>query len=105
MAAHRDKKVTDLAHDLPCMFTDLPHVCGYPRVPCIPCHGNWQVLGRGFSFKTDDHFFAAGCPEAHDLVDGRKPGLDGETAWWTWLRAHVRTVQWLWRRGLVMVKR
>lgn len=85
------------------MFTDLPHVCAWPRVPCVPCHGNWQVLGRGFSFKTDDNFFAAGCPEAHDIIDGRRSALPGETAWWEWLRAHVKTMRAIHERGLLVV--
>jgi hypothetical protein len=101
----RSRALTDLAHDMPCMFTDLPHVCGWPRVGCVPCHANWQVLGRGFSFKAPDNFFAAGCPEAHDLVDGRKPGLSGDDCWWAWLRAHVRTMKWIFERGLVVVAR
>jgi hypothetical protein len=102
---HRSRRLTDLAHELPCMFSDLPHVCAWPRVPCVPCHGNWQVLGRGFAFKTADHLFAAGCPEAHDLVDGRKGGMDGDSQWWAWLRAHVRTMAELWRRGWLQVSR
>lgn len=96
----RNRKLLDLAHGLPCTFT-FPHVC---QGQIVPCHANWQVLGRGFSFKSDDIFFAAGCREAHDMVDGRKPGLEGESRWWEWLRAHVATMRLLWERGLVRVK-
>jgi hypothetical protein len=101
---HRSKKVTDLAHALPCMFADLPHLCTWPRTPSVPCHGNWQALGRGFSFKTDDNLFAAGCPEAHDLIDGRKGGMPTEDRFWCWMRAHVRTWRWIWEKGMVVVK-
>lgn len=96
----RSRSLLDLAHDMPCMFVELPHKCAGASVPC---HANWQILGRGFSFKSDDPFFAAGCPEAHDLVDGRKPGLVHDAKFWEWMRAHVRTMRWIWERGLVRV--
>ena len=103
MTAHRSRAVTDLAHEMPCMFTDLPHVCTWPRTPCVPCHGNWQVLGRGFAFKTDDNLFAAGCTEAHDLVDGRRSVMPRDTAFFEWLRAHVKTWRWIWENDKVRV--
>lgn len=101
---HRSRRLTDLAHELPCTFTDLPHICTWPQVNCVPCHANWQVLGRGFAFKSDDNMFAAGCPVAHDLVDGRTPGLYGEDAFWARMRAHVRTMREIFERGLVVLR-
>lgn len=102
---NRSRKLTDLAHELQCMFTDLPHVCTWPRTPCVPCHANWQIFDRGFAFKVPDHFFAAGCTEAHDLVDGRRGGMDLEARLWAWWRAHVRTMAEVWRRGWLVVTR
>lgn len=101
----RARMLLDLAHELPCQF-DFPHNCGTLRgEKRVPCHGNKLVLGRGFSFKVDDPFFAAGCNEAHDFIDGRRPGLDPDTRWWEWLRAHVKTMRSIWDLGWLKVSR
>lgn len=96
----RSRSLLDLAHDMPCMFVELPHKCAGASVPC---HADWQALGRGFAFKADDFMFAAGCNDAHDLIDGRKGGMPRESRFWAWLLAHVRTMRWIWERGLVRV--
>lgn len=94
---YRNRKLLDLAHDMPCQAR-FPHVCNGPSVPA---HSNQQIFGRGFAHKSDDCFFAALCPAAHDLIDGRSPGMDKETKQAEWLAAYVATQRWLWQNNLV----
>lgn len=99
MPANRSAKLLKALRDLPCM-ADFPHRCNGPSVAC---HANDILFGRGFAYKTPDHFTAAMCPEAHDFVDGRKGGWDKETKRMEWLRAYVRTQNELWESGRVIV--
>lgn len=69
----------------------------------MPAHSNELMFGRGASHKAHDCFFAAVCPEAHDLIDGRKGGWDKETKHAAWLRAYIKTMVLLWSDGKVRV--
>ena len=66
-------------------------------------HSNELMWGRGYSHKAPDWAVASGCPEAHDFIDGRKGGWDKETKHSEWLRAYVKTQDWIWQNGRVEV--
>lgn len=97
---YRSKRHTDLLHDAPCFF-DTPHICNGPSVPC---HANGQIFGRGASFKTPDWAVAAGCPAAHAEIDSGKE-MDRETKFYAWLRAFVKTTNWLYENELITVRK
>lgn len=88
----RSRKLLDAIRDVPCQAT-FPHEC---RHPPVAAHANDSMFGRGHAFKADDCFVASLCPEAHDLIDGRKGGWDKELKRAEWMRAYVGTQRWLW---------
>lgn len=98
---YRNKRLTDLAHHAPC-FAKFPHQCNGPSVPC---HSNELRFGRGGGHKSNDCFFAACCPTAHDLIDGRAGGWDKETKHAEWMLAYIATQVWLWETGRVIVNK
>lgn len=99
MANYRNRRLLDLAHEMPCQAA-FHHLCSGSSVPC---HSNQQAFGRGHSYKSHDWAFAACCGDAHDYIDGRKGGWDKETKHAEWLRAYVKTQEWLWNEGKVRV--
>lgn len=99
MKNYRNRRLLDLAHEMPCC-ADFHHQCSGPSVPA---HSNESRFGRGMSYKSGDHFFASLCPTAHDFVDGRRGGWDKETKHAEWLRAYIKTQNWLWQEGKVKV--
>jgi hypothetical protein len=105
---YRNRKLLDLAHEIPCQAR-FPHDCTGQWVQdngkylCVPAHSNQQLFGRGGWHKSDDIFFAAVCPPAHDAIDGRTPGMDRETKAAEWLAAYVGTQRHIWSHGLVEV--
>ena len=100
MANYRNRKLLDAIHEAPC-FASFPHSCGGQTVPC---HSNQQIFGRGVAYKSPDWAVAGCCREAHDFLDGRRGGWDKETKHAEWLRAFVKTQNWLWEMGRVNVK-
>lgn len=96
---YRNRKLLDLAHEAPCL-AQFPHI---HNGPSVPCHSNQQRHGRGFSHKSDDCFFAACCPEAHDYIDGRKGFWTAEEKAAEWDRAHIATLRWLFENEKVKV--
>jgi len=84
-------------------MAQFPHSCGWPRVQCVPAHSNQQKHGRGKDLKSDDQFHAAVCPEAHDLIDGRKGGWTKEEKAAEWDRAYIATQRYYWQNGKVQV--
>ena len=96
---YRSRKLLDLAHDMPCMAS-FPHQC---QGKSVPCHANDLLFGRGFAYKAPDWAWCAACPDAHDYIDGRKGGWDKEVKRGEWLRAYVRTQNFLWETGKVVV--
>jgi hypothetical protein len=62
-------------------------------------HSDQQIFGRGHGHKSPDWAFAAGCHQAH--LDLNK--FDRETKQAEWLRAHIKTQDYLWKNGLVRV--
>lgn len=69
----------------------------------VAAHNNELALGRGFAHKTPDYMVAYLCHECHDVVDGRRGGLDLEQKRAIWNRAYVQTVAWWFRDKLVKV--
>lgn len=98
----RSRALLDVCHDTPCM-ADFPHNCNPNH--SVPAHANDLMFGRGASFKADDCFVAAVCPEAHDFIDGRKGGWDKETKRAEWLRAYVKTQRWQWENDRLRVNK
>lgn len=101
MSNHRNRKLLDALRELPCT-ADFPHDC---RGQIVACHANDAIFGRGFAYKTPDHFTAAMCKDAHDIIDGRKGGWSKDDKRYAWLRAYVRTQNLLWDGGLIEVAR
>lgn len=103
MANYRNRRLLDLAHEMPCC-ADFPHECLHRRGGgSVPAHSNEYRFGRGASYKSHDWAFAAMCAEAHDYIDGRKGGWDKETKHAEWLRAYIKTQDWLWKNEKVKV--
>src|SRR5574343_1519548 len=99
MANYRNRKLLDLAHEMPCQ-ADFAHRC---QGQVVPCHSNQLQFGRGASYKSHDWAFAACCSEAHDFLDGRRGGWDKETKHAEWLRAYIKTQNYIWQNGKVRV--
>jgi hypothetical protein len=99
---YENRKLLDLAHETPCM-AQFEHDCnGY--LGCVPAHENSLAGGHGMGKKADDQLHAAVCPNAHDILDGRKGGWDLETKRSEWTRAHRATWRYYWTNGKVVVK-
>lgn len=92
---YRSRAHLDLVHDCPCMV-DLPHEC---RGLSEPMHSNDLMFGRGASFKAPDWAVAAGCHNGHGLIDGRSGGLPKDEKRAAWLRAFIRTQNWLYENA------
>lgn len=99
LANYRNRRLLDAIHEAPCCAV-FPHQCSGT---VIPAHSNEARFGRGYAYKSHDWAVAALCPEAHDYVDGKKGGWDKETKHAEWLRAYIKTQDWLWQTGRVKV--
>lgn len=95
--SYRNRRLLDLAHDAPC-FADFDHVC-YGYMGCDPAHSDSSIFGRGHGHKSHDFAFAALCNNAHKMLDS----LSREDKFHTWLRAYVKTQEWLWTNGKLRV--
>ena len=96
----RSRKLLDTIHDVPCQV-DIPHECN-DHLGTHPMHANWQEWGRGHGHKAPDCFVAAGCGNAHRMIDPElNPKLDREERQAAWERAYRRTWIWLWTEGKV----
>jgi hypothetical protein len=94
---YRNRRLLDLAHDMPCM-AKFPHACTmYFGVE--PAHSDSQLFGRGHGHKSHDFAFAAMCHAAHVALDE----FDREAKQAEWLRAYIGTQNHLWSEGLIMV--
>lgn len=68
----RSKAIMKAAREMRCTLV-FP---GCRVEPCVMCHSNNQVDGKGTGIKAHDIFIAAGCPHCHDIYDGRKSIID-----------------------------
>lgn len=94
---YRNRKLLDLAHDMPCM-ADFPHQC-MGHLGCDPAHSDSHIFGRGIGHKSNDFAFAAMCNPAHRMLDT----FDHDTKFFEWLRAYSKTQRYLWEQGLIKV--
>jgi hypothetical protein len=86
----RSRTLLNLAHDCPCLAA-FAHDCSeYQGVE--PAHSDQQIWGRGHGHKSHDFAFAAMCHTAHMMLDT----FERDVKQTEWLRAHVRTMEWLW---------
>jgi hypothetical protein len=100
--AHRSKRLTSLAHDMPCMAT-FPHECNQAQ-GCHPAHANWQRWGKGIHMKAPDWAFAAMCGNAHREIDGKvNATMSREAREAEWMHAFVSTHDWLWTNKRIRV--
>lgn len=98
----RNRKLLNLAHDIPCQ-AKFPHECN-DHLGSHPMHSNWQIWGRGAGHKAPDWAFAAGCGNAHKIIDpGLNPQMDREQRETEWLKAYVGTQNWLWENEKVKI--
>jgi len=97
MTIYRNRKLLDLAHDMPCM-ADFNHRC-FAYLGCDPAHSDSQIFGRGFSHKSHDFAFAAMCNDAHRMLDT----FERDVKFMEWLRAYVKTQEYLWINKLVKI--
>jgi hypothetical protein len=87
---YRNRKLLNLAHDCPCL-AQFAHACTeYQGVE--PAHSDQQIFGRGHGHKSHDFAIAALCHTAHLMLDT----FERDVKQAEWLRAHVRTMEWLW---------
>lgn len=99
---YRNRQLLDLAHDMPCM-ADFPHDCTAYN-GCEPMHADSQIFGRGAGHKSHDFAFAAGCREAHRILTAKvNDEIKREAKFFAWLRAYVKTQEWLWEHKKLKV--
>lgn len=99
---YRNRKLLNIAHDMPCC-AQFPHEC-VDRNGCEPAHADWQIFGRGVGHKSADWAFAAMCHNAHRMISAQvNPPFDREQRQTEWLRAYVKTQDWIWTNNLVKV--
>ena len=94
---YRNRKLLDLAHDMPCQ-AKFPHQCT-GHLGCEPAHSDSSTWGRGIGHKSHDFAFAAMCHNAHKELSYM--GREEKASEWT--RAHVATMEKLWSDGKVKV--
>jgi len=97
---YRNRKLLDLAHDMPCM-AEFDHHCT-EHLGCDPAHSDSHIFGRGFSHKSNDFAFAAMCRNAHQGLDRFN---DREVKFFEWLRAYAKTQKYLWENKKISVSR
>ena len=97
---YRSRRHLALAHIMPCMAL-FPHGCNSFK-GCVPMHADFQIFGRGIGHKTPDWAWAAGCPEAHRILTAKvNDDMKREQKFYDWLRAYVKTQDYLWANKLV----
>ena len=98
----RSRKLLNLAHDFPCQ-AEFPHDCNDLN-GCDPAHADWSEFGRGIGHKAADCFFAAMCPNAHKMISAQiNPPFTRDERKHHWMRAFIRTIEYMWDNGKVRV--
>lgn len=99
---YRNRKLLNIAHDMPCC-ADFPHDCN-AHLGCEPMHADSHIFGRGHGHKSHDFAFAAGCSNAHRILTAKvNDDLSRDQKFFDWLRAYVKTLEWLWQNGRLRV--
>jgi hypothetical protein len=91
----RSRALLSAVRECPCCV-EYPHLCNeYDGVG--PMHSNWMLWGKGKGLKCPDQFTAAGCSNAHRLIDpalgATLPSEERETIW---TKAYIKTQMYLW---------
>lgn len=96
----RSRKLLDLAHSCTQCMAGFAHACtGWQG--CEPAHSDSQMFGRGHGHKAADWATAFVCHAAHMELDR----FDRETKQAEWLRAFVKTQNYLWTNELIAVRK
>jgi hypothetical protein len=96
---YRSRKLLDAAKEVPrCMG------CGKHNIgDVVMAHANWSEYGKGSHHKAHDWAVAALCTlDCHAYVDSSKASREDKKDFW--IRAHVKTLEWLFESGKVTVK-
>lgn len=96
---YRNRKLLDLAYQLPCML----------QLPCCeggdagePAHSNQAKHGKGGAMKAHDCFYVPSCRACHrELDQGKTMNRDEKRV--VWDEAFLRTYVALWENGLIKV--
>lgn len=101
---NRSRKLLDLAHTV----NECQNCGRYCIDGCEPAHENGLEAGKGFGIKSQDNRHAALCHDCHAWYDqggGRSPCGDWpvDQKQFMWDRAHKRTFDLYWQRGLLKV--
>ena len=93
---HRNRKLLDLAEGKHCVM------CGAKDGTIVAAHSNLQEHGKGMGQKADDCMTAWLCYRCHTRLDQGSSMSKEERRDFT-LTAICRTVQALWKQGLIGV--
>lgn len=95
----RSRKLLDSAKNIPrCMCCNK-----YNDGSVVMAHANWNEYGKGASIKAHDWAVAAMCYKCHTELDqGSK--LSKEDRKDMWIRAHIKTLEWLFENECLVVK-
>lgn len=94
MSNWRSRKLLDAARDAPHCMGCFRHNAG----DVVMAHANWHEYGKGGALKAHDWAIAALCGTCHMEIDQGKAMTKDERKE-TWIRAHVRTLEWLFETG------
>jgi len=93
---NRSRKLLDLAHTV----NECTN-CGTWTQGCEPAHENGIAAGKGQSIKGHDNRHAALCHVCHIWYDSGPATREEKADMWN--RAHKRTFDLYWSRGLLKV--
>lgn len=98
MSNYRSRKLLDAAKEAPRCFG-----CGHSNDgTVVAAHANGSEYGKGMGIKAHDWAIAMLCHACHSAIDqGAHMTKDERKE--AWLRAHVRTMAWLFESGKVVV--
>jgi hypothetical protein len=94
---YRNPKLLALARDQPCMH------CNCQDGTVVAAHANWLWYGKGKSLKAPDYYVAWLCMRCHSELDQGKH-MSRDEREWMWLRAHLKTMAYMWENELIGVK-
>ena len=99
---YRNRRLLNLAHTMPCC-AEFAHDC-IGHQGCEPAHSDSHLFGRGGWHKSHDFAFASLCRNAHAILTAKVGDeLAREQKFYDWLRAYVKTHEWLWTNGKLKV--